>query len=216
MSPSRSAGIALIAALGIVLTASPSTASADVVVSSDGTLYTHEISGLLDRGVLVPLETATDSFSVRSEAGTPGYLRVLLSDVTSSDPALQGALSVAVATADAAGSAIPLTSAEPCAQLLTAVPLRPGQSVTVNTSLAMGDLSGREGQGARFSFLLQVVLSDEIQDSDACAGASGGDSGRGLSPTGGTIPVLAIAAGVAAVATGAAAVAGARKRRAVR
>lgn len=205
----------VVGALALSLTAalSPTAASAEVVVSPDGTLYTHEISGLLDGGVLVPLDTATDSFSVRSDAATPGYLRVLLSDVTSTDPALRGALTVAVATPGSTGEAVPLSAADPCAQLLTPVPLAPGQSVTVDTELAMGDLTGLTGQDARFSFRLQVVLSDDAQQSDSCADGAGGGSGGSLGGTGGTVPVLAASAAAAAIAAGLSLLLGARRRR---
>lgn len=214
MSPSRSRLRLLAAAIAIGFTVAlnPAVASAEIVVSDDGILYTHEISGLLESGMLVPLDTATDSFSIRSETSTPGYLRIVLTDVTSSDPALLDALTVAIAMPGAAGANVPLTAAKPCVQLLTAVPLNPGQAVTVNTSVAMEDLSGLVGQSATFSFRLRVVLSDEMQDSNACVGASGADSGV-LSNTGGVIPVLAVSVSVAAIVTGATVVVGTRRKR---
>lgn len=215
MSPSRNRvrPFAIAMAIGIGLSSAlvPTSAPAEVVVSADGILYTHEVSGLLDSGVLVPLGTTTDTFSVRSGADTPGYLRVVLSDVTTSDPALPSALTVAASTPALAGHPIPLAQADPCAQLLTAVPLSPGQSVTISTSVAMGDLPGTVGQNGTFSFRLQVILSEVVQDSDACAGVLGGGSGT-LSSTGGAIPVLAVAVGVAALTAGAVAIGVRRKR----
>lgn len=211
----RAAALAGLWIAGAVVAGSATPALADVTgtpadlvaVSGNGVIYTREESGLFDGRFLVPDGTATDSFSVRNDGATSGYLRVVLTSVRIPDRFVLDALTISSSTTARPGRSMPLSAAQPCLTLLAGQPIAPGQGVRVTTALALGDLTATRGQGVPIAFRLEVLLSERArQNASGCpvAEASPPPRGGGLASTGLTGMWGASAAGVSLLAAGSA------------
>ena len=176
-----------------------------VAVSGDGHVYTREYSRLFDGRILVPDERASDTFVVRNNGETRGYLHIVLTAVEIPDQYTLDALTISVATAAHPGILLPVADARPCLALLAGPAIAPGQSLGVTTVLAMGDLTGTRGQRVPIDFRLQIALSESAdQNADGCplAGASPTVPDDDLAQTGLTGVGGAAAAATALIAGG--------------
>ncbi|MBX3094474.1 MAG: hypothetical protein KF680_08065 [Cryobacterium sp.] len=148
--------------LGLMLAvpgATPAFAAGEIAVSSDGTTWGSDLSApLFDSVALVPRSSASAEFSVRNTGDEPGLLRIVLQDVTSTNPVFADALSIALAVDGVAGPAAAVSTATPCRVLFEGA-LGEGESVPVVTTLALADLSGTQAQGATAQFRLGIELS---------------------------------------------------------
>ena len=144
--------------------------TADIVeVSGDGIVYTRDYTGLFNGRILVPEGTATDSFVVRNDGHTAGYLRVVLTAVEIPNRDVLDALTISASTATQPGKPVPVSAVHPCLTLLSGQPIAPGHSVRVNSELTLGNLTATRGQGVPIRFHLEVLLSERAdQNADGC------------------------------------------------
>lgn len=145
------------------LGAVPANAAPDIVqVSPDGVTYSANYSGSVFTTIakMVPGESQNGSLYVRNASSTPGFLRIVLKDVTFSDQDFADALTMSATTPDQRGTDTPVTLAEPCWVLLDGAVVPGGASVRVNMVATIGQLDGLRGQGATASASLGVSLSD--------------------------------------------------------
>lgn len=153
------AGVASV--LLVVAGATPAHARGELDVSVDGTFSSANNPPIFTTVTgMVPLESQSATFVVRNSGDEPGYLRVSVSNVSTSTPVLAEALSVQASVTGYAGAPVALSSASPCRVLTEGFVLRPGRSVTVYSVLAMGDLDGQAGQNGFAAFSFDIGLSD--------------------------------------------------------
>ncbi|MFI5060202.1 MAG: hypothetical protein ACHP7F_02050 [Actinomycetales bacterium] len=142
--------------------------SSDVVeVSRDGVVYHRDYSGLFDGRLLVPGGKAEDTFVVKNDGGSRGFLRVILATVDIPNRDVFHALTISAGTPDHPGRMLPVSVARPCLTLLEGQQLTPGQSVPVVSELALGDLTATAGQGVPIKFQLQILLSESDDRGEA-------------------------------------------------
>lgn len=153
--------LAVAAAMVFVQAPSATAAPGGVELSLDGVSYTSSAPGALFTTIseLVPGDSDQATFYLRNSASEPGYLRITLRDVVSSNTDFAGALTLGASTAGHPGTPVSLLEANPCWVLLEGQIVAPGEVVTVTTSLALGQLNGRAGQGATATAALGVALS---------------------------------------------------------
>lgn len=142
-------------------------AGSSMEFSTDGVHYSTVFPGSLfdDVAVLVPGDSQTVTFWIRNAAASAGYLRLVMSDVVTSNPALAGALSLRVETESFAGTPARLSLASPCWVVVEGDRLESGRAVKVTATLTLGNLNDTDGQNARSSFSLRAGLSDAALDS---------------------------------------------------
>lgn len=115
---------------------------------------------LWSTGVRVVPETSNDAaFWVRNNSAEVGFLRVVLSDVTGTNADFLNALSIRADTPSTVGSAVPITSAQPCRVLTQGAVLAPGDSIRIDTAFEVANLDGDAGQGGTVGFRMQVGMS---------------------------------------------------------
>ncbi|WP_336653013.1 MULTISPECIES: hypothetical protein [unclassified Leucobacter] len=229
---SRSARLAGIAAAAALTTAALAPTSAvaaggDVLeVSPDGVVFTHTFSGLLAGTVLVPQGHSQESFFVRNAGAEDGYLHVGLTGIDVSDPLLEQSLSAELqAPGNGIGSAL-FSAADPCVELLSAIPLAAHSTVPLTAGLVLGDLDGIDGQGESVSFQLRFVITSEAIGSTAsgCAASAVPAPSPGLPQisdprppqlgvTGAAAPILALALAVGLLTAGTTLISARRRRR---
>lgn len=154
------------AALGLVLTGlaaiTPAAAApGGVEISVDGVSYNSTYSGALFTSLanLVPGDRDESLFYLRNSSTEPGFLRITLRDVVTSNSDFADALYLGVSTPGHVGTPATILEANPCWVLLEGQVVLPGEVVRVTTSLVLGDLRGQAGQGATASAALNVSLS---------------------------------------------------------
>lgn len=149
-------------ALSAVGGAAPAHAAGPISVSPDGVAYTSTYPGTFFDAIgrMVPLDSQSESFYVRNDNTVPGFLRVVLRDVTYSDTAYATALTVRASTPATSGSPTPLTAANPCVILVEGQTVQPGEVVPITAVLALGDLNGSVGQNAIAGLTVRVELHD--------------------------------------------------------
>lgn len=135
--------------------------SAQVVqFSSDGIHFSNSYPGQLFRGVLlVPGGSSMRSFYVRNGATEAAILTVTLADVSTTSIPLAAATSIASSTAGAPGANVPVTDAQPCATLSQGLRLASGDSIRIDNTVSLGDLTGTVGQTASVHFAVRVSFS---------------------------------------------------------
>jgi hypothetical protein len=145
-------------------------ASAGVVeVSGDGIVYIRDYNGLFNGQILVPQGKATDSFVVRNDGDSRGYLRVVLTAVDIPNRDVLDALTISASTTTRPGTPVLVSAVQPCLTLLSGQPIASGHSVRVNSELALGNLTATHGQGVSIGFRLEVLLSERAdQNADGC------------------------------------------------
>lgn len=164
--------------LGLVLVtvgaAAPAHAAGDIGISDDGVTFGSSYPGTLfdSTGILVPLDSESESFYIRNETTEPAFLRITLRDVTYSDPAYGAVLTVSASTPAATGSPRSLMSATPCAILVEGQTVQPGEVVPITAVLALGDLNGSAGQNATADMSIRVELHDTSTGSLPAAACS--------------------------------------------
>lgn len=161
----RASGIALVVALGLLLGATPASAATGVgvvEVSDDGVNFDRTYPGAIfdDIALLVPGDSQSETVYVRNSGTAAGYLRVTLRDVDYSDQKFADALTVTTSTPGSTGSTTAISSANPCQVTHEGTVVAPGAVVPVVATLALGNLSGTDGQGATASLALRFTLSD--------------------------------------------------------
>ncbi|MCW4384819.1 hypothetical protein OH146_03415 [Salinibacterium sp. SYSU T00001] len=160
-------------------------AASDVVlVSADGTAYGTELSGSVftDIANMVPGDSQTGSFYVRNAGENPGFLRIVLKDVSVSDDDLADALTIAADTASQEGEATPVALAEPCWVLSEGEVVPPDTTARIDLTAAIGNLDGTRGQGAIAEASLGVSLSDTTPGSLSPSDCGGPDVSVSLTP----------------------------------
>jgi len=162
---SRASGIALVVALGTILGATPASAATGVgvvEVSDDGVTFARSYPGAIfdDIARLTPGDSQSETIYIRNTGPVAGYLRVTLRDVRYSDQHFGNALTVTTSTPGSTGSTTAISSANPCQVTHEGTVVAPGAVVPVVATLALGNLSGTDGQGATASLALRFTLSD--------------------------------------------------------
>jgi len=200
--------IVLAAFMVVGVTAAPASAAAgDVEVSADGVTFGSTYSGALfdDLALMVPGDSQSTVLYVRNSGTEPGFLRISLQDVVTSDADYADALTVTVSTGAAQGTATAVSAANPCWVLLQGEIISPGQVVAVSSTAALGNLGGLAGQGATASLALKVGLSST--GTGSLPPTSCGGSGTTVPVTPPVTPTATPAPGVqgGAAGTGAAA-----------
>ena len=131
-----------------------------VQFSTDGLNWSNSYDEQLFQGIsLVPGDSAMRSFYVRNSASEAAILRITLANVGTTSIPLASALSVSSSTAGVPGAMIPVSLAQPCYTLSQGLRLASGDSIRVDNSLMLGDLSGSAGQDASVWFAIRVSLS---------------------------------------------------------
>ncbi|CAN5508534.1 hypothetical protein BH10ACT6_BH10ACT6_00480 [soil metagenome] len=160
--------VAALASCSAVLLGAPSSAHAAtapavsqlVQFSTDGIHWSDSYTTQLFHGVLfVPGASANRSFYVRNGATEAGILRVTLSDVTTTSIPLADAMSISSSTTGAPGATVPVSLAQPCYTLSQGLRLASGDSIRIDNTVSLGDLSGTVGQTAAVAFALRVSFS---------------------------------------------------------
>ena len=134
----------------VVISTGPPAAAANppIAISGDGVTYAASYSGQLFQGVsLVPGASSTRSFWVKNTGSSGANLAVTLIDVASADPAYLAGLSIAATAATHSGGAN-FSNAGECAPLIHGIHLARGQSVRVDATIALANLTGTSAQGA--------------------------------------------------------------------
>ncbi|MBH0109767.1 hypothetical protein I6E81_06270 [Salinibacterium sp. NG22] len=161
----RASGLAVLVALGVALGATPASAATGVgvvEVSDDGVSFARTYPGVIFDSIalLSPGDSQSDIVYVRNTGTAAGFLRVTMQDVSYSDATFANALSVTTSTPSNAGSAHAISGASPCLVTNEGVTIAAGQTVPVTATLALGNLTGSQGQGATASVSLRFTLSD--------------------------------------------------------
>lgn len=153
--------------LGVLLVVpgeSPAFAAGEIEVSPDGVTWGSTLSAPLFESVaLVPRSSASAGFDIRNTGDEPGFLRIVLQDVTSTSAAFAGALSIFLSVDGIAGSSAPISTATPCHVLFEGA-LGEGESAPVVATVALADLSGTQAQAATAQFRIGVELTDTRLD----------------------------------------------------
>ncbi len=220
---------ASVAIVGVTLALAQSvvapTASAAPVgmeFSADGVTYTPTFTGTLltDITLVVPGDSQSSSFWVRNTSASAGYLRVLLSDVVASSPAIADGITVRSSTPTHTGADVPLSRAAPCWVLVEGEPVPAGGAVEVISTLTLGNLTGTVGQNETATLSLGVGMSDAAIGGlppTSCGGASttipvSGSPVR-LASTGAETPYSLLALSAGALGVGLFLLVAARRRR---
>lgn len=137
-------------------------AGGSIEISTDGVTFVSNLSGSLftDIATMVPGDSQSANFYVRNSGNQAGFLRITLRDVVSTDAHLASALTVSASVPGFVGAPVAVDTATPCRVLTEGLVLAPGQTATVATSAALGDLLGQNGQGGNADFAIRVALSD--------------------------------------------------------
>jgi hypothetical protein len=167
--------VAVLASCSAVLLGAPSAARAAPAVTSgataagptqvvqfspDGIHWSDSYTSQLFHGVLlVPGTSATRAFYVRNGATEAAILQVTLADVTTTSIPLANAMSVSSSTTGAPGATIPVSLAQPCYTLSHGLRLASGDSIRLDNTVTLGDLSGVAGQTASVWFAIRVSFS---------------------------------------------------------
>ncbi len=131
-----------------------------VQFSEDGLHWSNSYNQQLFQGIaLVPGGSALRSFYVRNIASEAALLRVTLANVGTTSIPLASALSVSTSTTGAPGATIPVSLAQPCYTLSQGLRLASGDSIRLDNTVSLGDLSGSAGQDASVWFAIRVSLS---------------------------------------------------------
>jgi len=156
--------VAIVAAVLLVAPAAhaaPAAAPAHPVqFSDDGIHWSNSYTDALFGGVLlVPGGSADRAFYVRNGADEPAVLRVTLFDVATTDIALATAMSLSTSMPGKPGADVPMTDARPCATLSQGLVLAAGDSVKLDNTASLADLTGTTGQAQTVSFKLAISMS---------------------------------------------------------
>ncbi|MGV8913146.1 MAG: hypothetical protein ACOH14_11100 [Rhodoglobus sp.] len=156
---------AALVALSAMLGATPASAASGagvVEVSDDGINFSRTYSAIVFDNIawLSPGDSQSETIYVRNTGTVDGYLRITMREVRFSDQHYGNALNLTTSTPAIAGTAKAISSANPCQVVHEGTILAPGDIVPVATALALGNLSGTDGQGATASLALRFTLSD--------------------------------------------------------
>lgn len=155
------ASVCAVLATPLAASAAATATSNGIELSNDGVTYDAQLSAPLYGADLrvIPQSSHDSAFWVRNDSTEVGYLRIVLSDVTGSNADLLGALSLRADTPSTVGTPAALTSAQPCRVVTQGSVLAPGDSIRIDTALAVADLTGSAGQNGTVAFRLQVGMS---------------------------------------------------------
>ncbi|MGV8858023.1 hypothetical protein [Rhodoglobus sp.] len=133
-----------------------------VEVSDDGVNFSRIYSAAVFDNIarLSPGDSQSETIYVRNTGTVDGYLRITMREVNFSDQHYGNALNLTTSTPAIAGTAKAISSANPCQVVHEGTVLAPGKIVPVTATLALGNLSGTDGQGATASLSLRFALSD--------------------------------------------------------
>src|SRR5690554_1016312 len=137
-------------------------AQGNLEVSLDGVTFSKTFSGALFDGIdfVVPGDEQGKRLFLRNSGDAPGFLRVVLEDVVYSDLYFANALTVQATASGSHGAKTAISMADPCLVLTEGQRVEPGQTVALDTQLALGNLDGQQGMGATASFSMAIALSD--------------------------------------------------------
>ncbi|EAR25735.1 hypothetical protein A20C1_07643 [marine actinobacterium PHSC20C1] len=182
-------GFALMIALGALLGASPASAAPGVGIaelSDDGVSFSRTYPGVIfnDIARLSPGDSQSKTIYVRNTGTVAGYLRITMREVRYSDSHYGDALSVRTGTTGSSGSAISVSTANPCMVTHEGTIIAPGQVVPIVATLALGNLSGSDGQGATASLALRFSLTDSRPGSLPATNCGNAGTTVPVTPTG--------------------------------
>jgi hypothetical protein len=131
-----------------------------VQFSTDGIHWSDSYGAQLFRDViLVPGDASMRSFYVRNGATVAAILSVTLADVSTDSIPLADALSISTSTSGVPGATIPVSQAQPCVTLSRGLRLASGDSIRLDNTVSLGDLTGDAGQNGAVWFALRVSFS---------------------------------------------------------
>lgn len=149
--------------LGLALVASgasPAFAAGELEVSADGVTWGRTLGApLFDEVSLIPATHSSAGFLLRNSGAEPGFLRVVLQDVSSNSMTFMSALGIEITVDGDPGPVTPIDAATPC-RVVFAGELMAGESVPVVVTVSLGNLSGKHGQGSSAQFAIGVELTD--------------------------------------------------------
>lgn len=182
------AGAIVLALSALMLGSTPASAVTGVGVielSDDGSNFARAYPGVIfdDIARLVPGDTQSETIYVRNTGTVAGYLRITIRDVSYSDQLFGDSLSVKTSTSATPGVSQAISSARPCQVAHEGTRLAPGATIPVVTTLALGDLSGRDGQGAAAALSLRFTLSDTAPGSVPLSNCGGAGTSVPVTPT---------------------------------
>lgn len=213
----------LVSALVFGGAVAPASAATGIEVSRDGKNFTSAIAGGLFSKITisVPGDSQSAELYIRNASPAAGYLRVSLTSVTVSNPAIAAALSVSAGTLDFPGAPVALADAQPCRVLTEGDLIASGGVVKLSSALSLGDLRGAVGQNGSASFSLRVSLSEtavgSLLPTECGSGtnipAAEGDGKIPLAMTGAEPPAAIIMGAASVLGVGLFLVVAARRRR---
>ncbi|WP_341952915.1 hypothetical protein [Salinibacterium sp. TMP30] len=189
----RASGIAIVVALSAMLGATPSSAAPAsaatgvgvVEVSNDGVNFSRTYSAAVFDNIarLSPGDSQSETIYVRNSGTVAGYLRITMREVRYSDQHYGNALNLTTSTPAVAGTAKSISSANPCQVTYEGTIVAPGAIVPVVATLALGNLSGTDGQGATASLALRFALSDTTPGTLPATNCGGSGTSIPITPT---------------------------------
>jgi hypothetical protein len=159
--------VTVVASCAAAVLGSPSAARAQttgatqaVQFSTDGIHWSDSYTGNLYQGLLlIPNSSAVRSFYVRNGSTQPAILHISLADVTTDNIAFANAVTISSSTTGAPGPTVPVSLAQPCYTLSQGLRLSSGDSLRVDNTVSLTDLTGTNGQTGSVSFALRVSFS---------------------------------------------------------
>lgn len=139
--------------------AAPAPPEQVVELSADGTTYSRSLTDLFGPVSLSPGDHVEGSLWVRNAGARPARLTLTVTDVGVSDPETLQALSLTSGPADRPGGVVPLAEVARYATLSAGENLDPGEAIMIVSTLALGDLSGQQGQQSTVDLTVRVTLS---------------------------------------------------------
>lgn len=207
------AGAVAVTAAVAALLAVPAAQAAtpEILVSDDGVSFAPTLTdGLFDGlGLLVPGESISASLWVRNPSSTDGSLRLTIDDLVTPSQVFADNVTLTADSGNLTWS-WSLADLEDCGAVVPTLAIGAGDTVRIDLTAALGDVSGLDAQNESASVGLSVIVRDAVNPfpNEACAEApvdptdpddgdgnnAGGGSDGSLSGTGADIgPTLWVA-----------------------
>lgn len=139
--------------------AAPAPPEQVVELSADGTTYSRTLTDLFGPVSLSPGDHVEGSFWVRNAGARPARLTLSVRDVQVSDPDTLQALTLSSRAVGGEGGTVPLAEVSEYATLASGETLEPGEATMIVSTLALGDLTGLQGQQGTVDLTVRVTLS---------------------------------------------------------
>lgn len=139
--------------------AAPAPPEQVVELSADGTTYSRSLTDLFGPVSLSPGDHVDGSFWVRNAGARPARLTLSVRDVQVSDPDTLQALTLSSRAVGGEGGTVPLAEVSDHATLASGETLEPGEATMIVSTLALGDLTGLQGQQGTVDLTVRVTLA---------------------------------------------------------